>query len=232
VRAGAGLRRRLSGAIGAAAAKSASDEHGLGPAHPEEAALIERIRAGDSTAMAGLCEWYCPKVLSLARAIAVQPDKADDLAQDAMLKAFRAFPSYRGEAPLGVWLKRIVFSTALDHRRRFIRESARLEPEVPAEADAARDQAALDALWADPSYHVDPEKVAQRAELAETLCSALLSLTEAQRRVIVLHDVHGLTSAEIAEVVASPVSTVKSHLRRGRMALVSRLDESIRQAGQ
>jgi DNA-directed RNA polymerase specialized sigma24 family protein len=83
----------------------------------------------------------------------------------------------------------------------------------------------VEALWQDPAYSVDPEQVSQRAALCELLGQLVERLTTMQRRVLVLHDVHGVATSEIAKAWRMPLPTVKSHLRRARMAMVTMLAE-------
>jgi RNA polymerase sigma-70 factor (ECF subfamily) len=139
--------------------------------------------------------------------------------QEAFIRAFRGIAAYRGEAPLGVWLKRIVYSTAFDHHRRRRRRHATMS------IDAVDDRH-VDALWQDPSYRVEPERVMERAAIRSVLVEAMERLSEPQRRVLIMHDVHGATSGEISDTLRMPLPTVKSHLRRARMAMVTLLAQA------
>lgn len=188
-------------------------------AHPCEEELVGRARAGDREAFGHLVEWYAtPAVAAATRLVGVQ-DGAD-AAQDAFVRAFRAITAYRGEGTFGTWLKRVVYSTAVDHhrRRRRRRDTRSIE---------GVDESRLEGLWQDPSCRDDPERVIERAAMRSVLMDAMEQLSDPQRTVLILHDVRGATAREIAETIAMPLPTVKSHLRRARMAMVTVLVQTL-----
>ena len=83
----------------------------------------------------------------------------------------------------------------------------------------------METLWRDASYTVDPEAVAMAIENEKQLKRALGLLTADQRMAVVMHDLHGWKARELAEDTGLALATVKSHLRRGRQALVTLLAE-------
>ncbi len=154
-----------------------------------------------------------PRFVRLATSLLSDPEQAEDAVQDASLKAVRAAESFRSESAVCTWVQRIVVNSCRDLlRRRQSRESV--------EAAARRE-----ALWQDSAYTVDPEQVAVAAESERALGLALARLTADQKQAVVLHDLEGWTVAEIADATGWPLGTVKSHVRRGRMNLVSILAE-------
>ena len=145
-----------------------------------------------------------------ALTITRDPDLAGDLVQDTMVRALERSSQYRGDAPLGAWLRRILHNLAIDRARRAARQVITEEVED---------------LWREDEYTVDPELVAERAETREELEDALVRLPFIYRSAVVLHDVEGWTAREVAEVADVSVPAAKQRLRRGRMALVSALAE-------
>lgn len=141
--------------------------------------------------------------------------EAEDVVQEAALRALRGQDGFRSEADVCSWFQRICINSCRETLRRRSSERHRLEA------------AGREALWRDPSYSVDPEAVAVALEDGERLKGALASLTPDQRLAVVLHDVQGWKAREIAEEAGLPVATVKSHLRRGRQALVTLLSEDV-----
>lgn len=139
--------------------------------------------------------------------------EAEDVVQDAALRALRGRRDFRSEADVCSWFQRICINSCREALRRRSSERHRLE--------AAR----REALWRDPGYSVDPEAVAMALEDGERLKSALASLSPDQRLAVILHDLQGWKAREIAEDAGLPLATVKSHLRRGRQALVTLLAE-------
>lgn len=179
---------------------------------PTDLDLVVAARGGDRGAFAALLRRHSPRLLSLARQI-VGPDAAEDVMQEAALDAYRGLDGFAGASAVGTWLYRITLNRCLGERRR--------RGPAPVEAEP------LDLLrrWEDPDYTVDPATVAARRADADVLRSILDSLPESYRIALILHDAHGLSGAELAEAMDVPLGTAKSYIRRGRMALVSRLAE-------
>ena len=151
------------------------------------------------------------RFVAIARSMLGNEQDVEDVVQDAAARAIAGHSSFRGDADVCTWVHRILVNRCNDviasrvRRRKAVAEDA------------------LDELWEDPRYTVDAAGVeaaiADREELADTLAS----LTPAQRSVVVLHDAQGWKLQEIADVLDAPLPTVKSHLRRGRRALVTLL---------
>ncbi|NNM96650.1 MAG: RNA polymerase sigma factor [Candidatus Dormibacteraeota bacterium] len=153
------------------------------------------------------------RLVRLATSMLGDQAEAEDAVQDSVIKALVGREKFRGEADACSWVQRICINTCQDTLRR--RNSTQ-----------NRDLALRrEALWRDPAYTVDPERVAVALEDARVLRRALSGLTPAQNRAVVLHDIEGWTEREIAELAGLPLATVKSHLRRGRQALVTALAE-------
>jgi RNA polymerase sigma-70 factor, ECF subfamily len=145
-----------------------------------------------------------------ALSITRDPALAADLVQDTFVRAIERSDQYRGDAPLGAWLRRILHNLAIDRVRRASHELVVEEVE-----DA----------WMSDEYTVDPEATAMRAQTADELLDALLRIPFIYRSAVTLHDVDGWTVREIAEVHDIGIPAAKQRLRRGRMALVTALAE-------
>ena len=137
--------------------------------------------------------------------------EAEDVVQDAALSALRASAGFRSDADVCTWFQRICLNACYQALRRR-RSAASLE-------QAAR----LEQLWRDPGYTVDPEHVVLALEDQRRLRDAMAHLSAEQRTAVVLHDLNGFKAREIAANTGISLPTVKSHLRRGRQALVSLL---------
>ena len=180
-----------------------SDRSIVGTIAPSADALAERdlvlaAQAGDRTAFAGLVHRHQRRAYAVARAIVLSHDDAEDAVQEGFLHAFRALERFRPEQAFGAWLHRIVANAALDiARRRKVRDADEL-PETLS------------------SPHRDP---AEADELRTRLASALGTLGERQRSVIVLHDVEGYKHAEIGALLGIPEGTARSDLHHARAHL-------------
>ena len=98
------------------------------PVDTDEAALIERCRAGDLAAFEPLVEKYRQRVYRLAYNVLRDPEEAWDVAQDGFIRAFQALPSFRGESAFYTWLFRIVMNVARDRARQHAARGRALGP--------------------------------------------------------------------------------------------------------
>ena len=170
---------------------------------PDET-LVERTLAGHLAAFATLVERHRPVVLRVAARI-VGDDEADDVAQDAFLRAFHRLSQFRGESPFRSWLLRITHNAALNALER--------KRPVPLEDDADEhvEPAGL------PRTPVDALEASERRE---RLRAKLRLMQPTHRAVLVLRDLEGLSYEEIARVTDSPLGSVKGRLHRARKELI------------
>ena len=173
---------------------------------PFEARAIEAVRRGDAGSYDYLVSKYSKRVVSIAWGVVRNAHDAEDLAQEAFVKAFQSIGRFKEGEPFGPWIYRIVTNLALDlvkHRSRFRHESlSEMEPA------ARRDDAELGAV---------------RSELAARIDRALESLPENQRVVARLYLVEQFDHAEIASMMKLSEGTVRSHLSLARKKLKEQL---------
>ena len=150
---------------------------------------------------------YSPKIFNLVAYMASDVSAAEDIAQEAFLKAFKAIKFFKGDAGFYTWLYRIAVNAALSHRRSGEREKAKIES--VAREDTARPNPAGD----------DPVGAAERKEKKEIVRAAISRLSGEESAVVILRDMEGLSYTEIAESLDVPAGTVRSRLFRARMAL-------------
>lgn len=182
--------------------RSAPNEAEPGDADPERSWLA-RARQGDREAFRELVDLHRDRAYGLAlRVVRSEPD-AEEVAQDAFVRAWRALPGFRGDARFGTWLYRIVMRRALDRaatlRGRRSRETA---------IDEAVDQTAASSPPA-----------GERAILALRMERLMRDLSEAQRTVVTLFYYEERSVDEVASTLGLPTGTVKTHLSRARAAL-------------
>ena len=170
-----------------------------------EAALVERAQRGDHTAFEALVRTYQNRVLNLARRIVADADAAQDVAQEAFIKAYRHLPRFHGKAKFATWLYRITVNEARGYLRAQKRRQSR---------------------WAKhQALAIQP--TAKAGERAEPLVALLQELPHKQRVALALFYLQELSVAEIAEAAGAPIGTVKAWLSRGR----ERLRELARERG-
>jgi len=174
--------------------------------------LLERARAGDSRAFGELIRPHVPSVRRFAYAFARRWSDADDLAQEALLKAFRAIASYEGRAALGTWLYSVTRSVCLDHYRSKLAHARNAEDPLDALAES---------MSASPL--AGPDRQLEARDEAECLWRALKALPAEFRVPLVLFEIEGLGYEEIASVEGVPIGTIRSRLSRARQQLRARL---------
>jgi RNA polymerase sigma-70 factor (ECF subfamily) len=174
----------------------------VGHGDPLEERAVARVQRGDAAAYDHLVGKYLPRVVSIAYGVVRNAHDAEDLAQEAFVKAFQNIGRFRAGQPFGPWIYRIVTNAALDvlkHRTKFRHEE--LGGSEPA---ARRDDAELPALSNDIARRID---------------AALNQLPEMQRIVARLHLIEEFEHAEIAAMTGLSDGTVRSHLSLARRKL-------------
>jgi RNA polymerase sigma-70 factor (ECF subfamily) len=169
-------------------------------------ALVERTLAGEMRAFEELVERHRGVVYRVAARIAGQHD-ADDVAQDAFLRAFHRLPRFRRESPFRGWLLRITHNAALDAIARRKRST------LDAGADAEHPSIEGGAVRT-PAQHLE------ETERRDRLAAKLQLMKPAHRAVLVLRDLEGLSYEEIAAVTDAPLGSVKGRLHRARAELI------------
>jgi len=177
-----------------------------------ESDLIRRACDGDGSAIRELYERYAPRVFAVVRRIAADDDTAQDYAQEAWIRAFRALPTFRGDARFSTWLHRIAVNSALQGVRKACTREKRRVP-MP-------ESVPVDPRLGDPL-------------LQDRLEEALDRLPDGMREVLILHDVEGYTHEEIGEMLGVATGTSKSQLfkARAKMRDMLRTDDPSAQAG-
>ena len=165
-----------------------------------ETQLVAQAKEGDMNAFEKLYRAHVGRVYALCLRLVSDVDRADELTQDAFVRAWEKLGTFRGESAFSSWLHRLTVNVVIEHRRSEARR-------------AAREVALPDRLTADTaSPSATPEN---RIDLER----ALAALPEAARLVFVLHDVDGYQHQQIAEVTGVAVGTSKAQLHRARKLL-------------
>jgi RNA polymerase sigma-70 factor, ECF subfamily len=174
-----------------------------------EAALLARLKNGDARAFEELVISHQHRVFGVALRMLGNAAEAEEVAQEAFLRAHRAIGSFRGEAKLSTWLYGIASRLCLNRlaggERRLVRGG---EAELERLADSG----------ADPAADLD------RSEVEQALHRAIAELPEERRIVVVLRDLEGLSYEEIAAALELELGTVRSRLHRARMDLKDKLE--------
>jgi RNA polymerase sigma-70 factor, ECF subfamily len=174
----------------------------------DDRALLARHAAGDRDAFATLVERHRDRLWRIALRTLGDPDDAADAVQDALLSAYRSAGTFRGDAAVTTWLHRIVVNACLDlRRRRTSRPTAALS-----------DDAASGLATPGPSPF-------DATDTSVAVLGAMRRLPIEQAAAVVIVDVEGFSVREAAEILDSPVGTVKSRCARGRARLAELLSD-------
>jgi RNA polymerase sigma-70 factor (ECF subfamily) len=189
----------------------------MGRARAEDATLVrEFLRTGDDDLFATLVHRYQDRVFRLALSV-LGPGmeaEAEDLLQDIFVQVFRKLDTFRGESSFSAWLYRLSYNRCLDRRR----EARFRHPHVC--------ESVLEGLT-DPHRHADPARLTADSERRRQLLALVDQLPDMQRAVVLLHYWLGHSVCDIASLLDSRPSTIKSHLFRARQSLAERLQEGI-----
>ncbi|MCB9852952.1 MAG: sigma-70 family RNA polymerase sigma factor [Phycisphaerales bacterium] len=201
--------------------RSSGDSADVCETAEREAELIALVRAGDTAAYAELVRTYQDRVFGLCFRMCRNASDAEDLAQEAFVRAYHSLASFDGRARFYTWLFRIAVNVSISERRRAARRPLRLATDL-AGSDGT-DNSAAGMLQQDEDCGPRAEDHAMRKEQTEIVLAALAELDEEQRCIVTLRDMQSLGYDEIAEVMDIPIGTVKSRLHRARLALRRRL---------
>jgi RNA polymerase sigma-70 factor (ECF subfamily) len=192
----------------------------------EELSLVQAAKKGDVGAFGELVKRYDRNVFRIALHITQNREDAEDVVQDAFLKAYENLEQFQGQSKFYTWLVRIAVNEALMKlRRRRPERMVSLDQEVQTEEDSMPREVA--------DWSPNPEQLYNQAELRDILGKTIQGLPPSFRTVFVLRDVEGLSTEETAQALELSVPAVKSRLLRARLQLRERLNRYFkkRQAG-
>lgn len=178
--------------------------------------IVARVRAGEAALFEQLMRRHNQRVYRAARAILRDDSEAEDVMQDAYVRAYEHLADFEGRAQFSTWITRIAVNEALARVRRNKRFES-LEPHTEEAAMATQDGES-------------PEQQASDVELRSVLESAVAKLPDEFRSVFVLRAVEGMSGAEVADCLGIPEETVKTRLHRARGRLQEMLIASIEPA--
>ena len=174
--------------------------------------LVDRARSGDQAAFSELVRIHQHEVFTLAVRLVGDRTLAADVAQEAMVRAWKAIGRFRGDAAFSTWLHRITVNAAWTQKTKAKRHQAH-------DLDFVAEQPETD-------VRVSPEIAGERAELRAVLRTALDRLPDQQRAVVVLKDVYGWSHRDIADSLSISVTAAKVRLHRAHLRLRDLLKEA------
>jgi RNA polymerase sigma-70 factor (ECF subfamily) len=168
---------------------------------PGDRELLLRVQEGDEDAFDVLVRRYLPRARVIARRLMQDPDDADDLVQDAFLRALDRIATFDAARAFGPWFTRLLINLGLDQRRK--QKVRRTEPHDP-ESFAGG---------------VSPDREVEHAELKDSLGKALEALPNRQRLIVTLFEIDGHSTEEVATMLQVSQVTIRWHLHQARRTL-------------
>ena len=186
-----------------------------------EVDLVNRARRGDLHAYDELVKRYQTRIYATIYHMTSNHEDANDLAQEAFIKAYSALKSFKGGSSFYTWLYRIAVNKTINFLKQRKNKFHLSLNDIDFNAEHDPD---LMALISDKT----PTRDVALAELQKKLNEALLTLSEPHRMVVVLHDVQGLSHDEIAEIMDCNIGTVRSRLFYARQQMQGQLADYIK----
>ncbi len=182
--------------------------------------LVERVQKGDNGAFDLLVLKYQHKIVNLVMRYVRDPELAQDITQEAFIKAYRALPRFRGESAFYTWMYRIAVNTAKNYLAAQRRRPMELELDMQ-----DPEQYELHAKLKETDT---PEGITLSNELMEIVENAIAALPEDLQTAIILRELEGMSYEEIAQTMECPVGTVRSRIFRARDAISNKVGSLLR----
>ena len=185
-----------------------------------DAALLERLQAGDERAVADLTTAYGSKIYQLAFRYLRNKEDAEEVTQDVIYKVYRKVDAFRGDAAFSSWIYRITFNAAMS-RLRTARYQRALDDDR--QTAAAGEELALPATRDVADYSDMADERVLRSQLRRRVFRAILALPAIYRAPVMLRDIQGMSTEEASAMLHVKDQTLKSRLHRGRLILRKQL---------
>jgi len=177
-----------------------------------DAQLMEWVQKGDRQAFAAIVDRYKERLVAYLTRLCGNGAQAEDLAQETFLKLYLKAANYDERQKLGGYLYKMATHLAFDHHRRNARRRL-LSHFMPAKVSV--------------TLEGNPQRAAELSETQQRIKSAIDALSMKFRIPLVLHDMEGMTQAEIAKITGQKIGTIKSRLSRARASLRSELADLV-----
>lgn len=173
--------------------------------------LVGKVQNGDKKAFDLLVIKYQQRIINLVSRFVYSPNDAQDIAQEAFIKAYRALPNFRGESAFYTWMYRIAINTAKNH----------LAVKSRRPLESAQDIDDVEQIEGDHTlrHEETPEHLLLRDEIQTNILNSIGLLPEDLKVAITLREVEGLSYEDIANAMNCPIGTVRSRIFRAREAI-------------
>jgi len=182
--------------------------------------LVTAAKGGDVASYEVLVRYFSPRLISMVTGMIQNSHDAQDIVQDAMVRAYNALGRYEAKATFYTWLYRIAYNLTLNYVK-----SKKRKKQVS--MDQMEEQTGLNTTeFIDRSATSDPERQLELEHLKKRLNKALQELSEKHRAVVTMFDIEGLPHAKIAEILNISEGTVRSRLHYAHRELQAKLSDN------
>jgi RNA polymerase sigma-70 factor (ECF subfamily) len=178
--------------------------------------IVRAVQGGQTGAYADLVSRHGERVYAVLMRLVADPQTAEELAQEAFVRAYRGLANFRGEARFGTWLVQIAVNLARDHIRE--RQRSRFES-----LDAALERDPDRAVFVDSRSQSNPLTDLYEKEMVKQFELALTELPPSYREVFILHHLENMSYEDIAEVTQDSIGSLKVRAHRARKLLKEKL---------
>ena len=184
-----------------------------------EEELLAAFRNGDATAFDGLVELYSPKLFRVAYMLLENRQDAEEVVQDAFIRAYRALDSFRGDSSFETWMHRITLNLARNRFHWNKRRGMGLHVSLSAPALNDQDQEGPAPDMDLPDHSMQPDQELETSELESDIAKIINSLPEKFRESLLLRHEQEMSYDAIAQLTGVPINTVKTRIKRARELL-------------
>ncbi len=176
-----------------------------------ETLLLKKIKEGDIRSFELLIKEYQVYAYNIAYRMMGNEEDAKDITQEALIKVYKSINKFNETSSFSTWLYRIVMNTCKDELKKRKESTVSLDKEIETDDGTFSREIGDEQL--------NPSIIVERNEVSHLVQEAISSLPDANRMVVVLRDIQGLSYEEISQVIKEPIGTVKSRISRGRNQL-------------
>lgn len=182
----------------------------------EERKLVERLKKGQEWAFNQLVDTYQERLLRIAYGITLDHGEAQEIVQDVFVSVFKNVKTFRQEARLSTWMRRITINLCLNWKRKWIRRFKWHHDPIDFKTETR--------VSGHGNTRNDPETLIREKQIENSVMNAVRNLPEKLRAVFVLNNLEGLTYEQIADTLEINIGTVRSRLHAARKKVLASLD--------
>lgn len=187
--------------------------------------LIDRFKSGDQAAFEEMVSRYWDRIYSMVHQLLRNPQDAEEVTQDAFIRAHRGLANFRGDSAFSTWLYQIATNLARNRYWYWWRRKRDKSVSMDAPLGADNELTLADVI---PAEVESPDDITVTQEFVDRIGGAMEGLSSKHREILVLRNVKNLSYEEIAVILGISVGTVKSRIARARESLRARLTEDFK----